>query len=192
LVYLRARYYDPSTGRFLAQDPLGFTGSGVNLYAYVSNDPVNASDPSGLWGVASAPGMGGASLAGRQACGGTTRLVDDELAGGGGGGPISIAVPADPSLGGLGDALIAGAKAFGAVGSGIISILNSDAGPEVHQASPTLLPRSGERPYMPPKQKGNPPFVRDPGGGFIDQEAISGSEERSTCWSTLGCPTQGW
>ncbi|MEQ1619520.1 MAG: RHS repeat-associated core domain-containing protein [Gemmatimonas sp.] len=36
-----------SLGRFLQTDPVGF-GGGMNLYAYVGNDPVNATDPSGL------------------------------------------------------------------------------------------------------------------------------------------------
>jgi RHS repeat-associated protein len=52
LYYLRARYYDPATGRFLGQDPLmGSTGNPQlqNRYAYVNNNPVNAVDPSGLW-----------------------------------------------------------------------------------------------------------------------------------------------
>jgi RHS repeat-associated protein len=41
----RARYYDPTVGRFLSEDPIFDTGS---LYAYVGNDPVNWSDPTGL------------------------------------------------------------------------------------------------------------------------------------------------
>jgi RHS repeat-associated protein len=47
LYYYRARYYDPTTGRFLSEDPIGFMGGDVNLYAYVVNNPVNLSDPSG-------------------------------------------------------------------------------------------------------------------------------------------------
>ncbi len=43
------RYYDPSTGRYITADPIGLDG-GMNLYAYVQNDPVNAVDPKGLHG----------------------------------------------------------------------------------------------------------------------------------------------
>ena len=44
LEYLRARYYDSAIGRFLSKDPL----PGGNPYAYVGNNPVNFTDPSGL------------------------------------------------------------------------------------------------------------------------------------------------
>jgi RHS repeat-associated protein len=47
--YMRARYYDPEVGRFISEDPLGFDGGDVNLYAYTSNNPVMFSDPLGLW-----------------------------------------------------------------------------------------------------------------------------------------------
>jgi RHS repeat-associated protein len=49
LQYNRSRYYDPATGRWTSQDPLGFDGSDANLYRYVANNPMNATDPSGLF-----------------------------------------------------------------------------------------------------------------------------------------------
>ena len=48
LYFYRARYYDPATGRFLKQDPLGFAAGDPNLYRYVLNNPVKFTDPSGL------------------------------------------------------------------------------------------------------------------------------------------------
>ncbi len=45
--YYRARYYDPSSGRFLSEDTIGFSGGDSNLYRYVANSPTNATDPSG-------------------------------------------------------------------------------------------------------------------------------------------------
>jgi len=47
--YMRARYYDPEVGRFVSEDPIGFEGGDVNLYAYVQNNPVMFVDPSGLF-----------------------------------------------------------------------------------------------------------------------------------------------
>ncbi len=41
------RYYDPETGRYISADPIGLAG-GMNLYAYVENNPVNRIDPFGL------------------------------------------------------------------------------------------------------------------------------------------------
>lgn len=41
------RYYNPMTGRYLTPDPIGLEG-GINLWAYVLNNPVNWVDPIGL------------------------------------------------------------------------------------------------------------------------------------------------
>jgi RHS repeat-associated protein len=48
LYYYRARYYNPSTGRFLSEDPLGLAGSGPNFYGYVGGNPLRYRDPFGL------------------------------------------------------------------------------------------------------------------------------------------------
>jgi hypothetical protein len=40
--------YDPSVGRWLEQDPIGFSAGDMNLYRYVGNSPTNATDPSGM------------------------------------------------------------------------------------------------------------------------------------------------
>jgi RHS repeat-associated protein len=45
--YYRARYYSPTLQRFISEDPMEFAGGDINLYAYVSNDPVSYVDPSG-------------------------------------------------------------------------------------------------------------------------------------------------
>ncbi len=69
--FMQARYYDPVIGRFLSNDPVGFSVDRPQMfgrYTYVGNDPLNATDPTGeiietLWdaanvvaGVASAVG----------------------------------------------------------------------------------------------------------------------------------------
>ncbi|XZE46978.1 RHS repeat domain-containing protein [Pirellulaceae bacterium SH467] len=46
--YNRARWYDPQTGRWLSQDPIGFAAGDSNLYRYVGNSPTYWIDPSGL------------------------------------------------------------------------------------------------------------------------------------------------
>lgn len=47
LTHRRNRQYDPETGRFTQEDPIGLAG-GLNLYGFANGDPVNFSDPFGL------------------------------------------------------------------------------------------------------------------------------------------------
>ena len=42
------RWYDPPTGGWLSEDPIGFGAGDMNLYRYAGNNPVNNVDPSGL------------------------------------------------------------------------------------------------------------------------------------------------
>jgi RHS repeat-associated protein len=51
--YNRARYYDPSVGRFTGEDRIRFAGS-VDFYSYAKNNPITFDDPFGL-----APNCGG-------------------------------------------------------------------------------------------------------------------------------------
>ena len=46
LYFMRARYYDPETGRFINKDPIGYAG-GINLYTYVGNNLINWIDKDG-------------------------------------------------------------------------------------------------------------------------------------------------
>jgi RHS repeat-associated protein len=48
LLAAQNRWYDPKTGRWIAQDPIGFDGGQTDLSQYVGNNPTNATDPSGL------------------------------------------------------------------------------------------------------------------------------------------------
>jgi len=59
-LYYRARYYDPSAGRFASEDPIRWDG-GINLYEYSRNKPVQLRDPLGR-----APASPGVSSCGRR------------------------------------------------------------------------------------------------------------------------------
>ncbi|MHB8388942.1 MAG: RHS repeat-associated core domain-containing protein [Acidobacteriaceae bacterium] len=47
LYYNRARYYSPTTGRFVSSDPIGLAG-GLNTYSYTDDNPLRYIDPLGL------------------------------------------------------------------------------------------------------------------------------------------------
>ena len=47
LIHMNGRVYDPSVGRFISADPI----EGGNRYAYVYNNPLNGTDPTGFWGL---------------------------------------------------------------------------------------------------------------------------------------------
>lgn len=47
LLYRRNPYYNPQTGRFTQEDPIGLAG-GMNVYGFAAGDPASYSDPFGL------------------------------------------------------------------------------------------------------------------------------------------------
>ena len=51
--FYRARYYRPTIGRFVSQDPLGHS-AGINLYSYADNSPINKLDPLGTLPIGTA------------------------------------------------------------------------------------------------------------------------------------------
>ena len=50
-VYMRARYYEPSSGRFVSEEP---AECGLNYYTYASDDPLNRTDTTGKYDESSA------------------------------------------------------------------------------------------------------------------------------------------
>ncbi|MET0103243.1 MAG: RHS repeat-associated core domain-containing protein, partial [Sedimenticola sp.] len=52
LIHMNGRVYDPELGRFLSADPtmqFPYSTQGYNRYAYVQNNPLKYTDPSGYW-----------------------------------------------------------------------------------------------------------------------------------------------
>jgi RHS repeat-associated protein len=45
LQYNRIRHFDPTIGRWINDEPVGYEAGDVNLYRYVGNAPCNVSDP---------------------------------------------------------------------------------------------------------------------------------------------------
>ena len=82
LYYYRARYYHPTLQRFISEDPLGFGGGDINLYAYAGNDPLGYTDPSGFARKDNPRGPGGPGSPGGPASPGNphpTRQCGDFL-----------------------------------------------------------------------------------------------------------------
>ena len=85
LYYYRSRYYDPTIGRFLQKDPIGFVG-GINVYIYVMQRPTSLIDPLGFLefslGVGGALGIFDVNWNSANPLKTTVNLVTPQLGGG--------------------------------------------------------------------------------------------------------------
>ena len=119
LYYMRARYYDPQTGRFISQDPLGFDGGDVNLYIYAANNPVLLIDPNGEFNwVGAGIGLFSGAISGFAAgakAGNIKAGILGGLAGAAAGTVVGLALPSASS--GVGAAI--GGAIAGAFGGGV-------------------------------------------------------------------------
>jgi len=105
-----ARFYDPSNGRFINRDPLGYAG-GINLYNYTGNRGINGIDPLGLdsWTA-----FGAGVAVGCGAIGYVIGAVMGANAGGDAGGLLGTAV--EPGVGTVVGAVV-GASTGACVGA---------------------------------------------------------------------------
>jgi RHS repeat-associated protein len=55
LNYANARWYNPSTGTWVTEDPIGFSSGQTNFHEAVNNNPTNETDATGLLGLATPP-----------------------------------------------------------------------------------------------------------------------------------------
>ena len=76
--YYKARVYLPHLGIFAQTDPIGH-GGGINLYAYTGNDPINLTDPMGLFTGSNIPGKGAVGMA--NGCAGDCTAFNAQQAG---------------------------------------------------------------------------------------------------------------
>jgi len=83
LYYLRARYYNPNTGRFMSRDPLAGKAkdpASLHKYLYANGDPVNAMDPTGKGTLLEAAGLTAQALVlGLQIGCGAVTIIDSAV-----------------------------------------------------------------------------------------------------------------
>ena len=76
MYHYKARIYSPTLGRFLQTDPIGYDDQ-INLYAYVGNDPVNGTDPSGENAIIAVAKFGSRAWKYRKIEGGLKRAASE-------------------------------------------------------------------------------------------------------------------
>ncbi|REJ70396.1 MAG: RHS repeat-associated core domain-containing protein, partial [Planctomycetota bacterium] len=132
------RWYDPVTGRWASEDPIGFAAGDANLYRYVGNFSTGATDPEGeFWGTIGGAIVGG--IVGGAVSIGSSLLFEGELpsgadlagavtAGAVSGAIVGGVLTADPTVGAaIAVGAVAGA-AGGATGSVVRQSLDDRPG----------------------------------------------------------------
>jgi len=138
-LYMRARYYDPQTGRFTQEDPIGLDG-GVNLYGFADGDPVSYSDPYGLAATDQCPPNCDGSDAAWAAVGATI----GGFFGGGGGAALGLACgPGAPACSIAGG--VAGAVQGAALGA-TVGVATNNALRSFGEVFAAVSSTSGENP----------------------------------------------
>ena len=90
--YMHARFYGSSIGRFMRPDPINGNPANPqswNLYAYVRNNPVNATDPTGLFYISSSSMKNIMAMFGGTSGMGSETATNQTTVGGGGSAPAS-------------------------------------------------------------------------------------------------------
>ena len=136
LIFLRARYYDPATGRFISKDPvrgIATLPQTLNPYTYAVNNPIRYTDPSGeIIPLLVAGGVVGGVIGGSlYAITHTNNFSWGGLGGAMVGGAIagSIGVIAAPIAGSLASASVLGLSSTGLLATaGLIPLINASAG----------------------------------------------------------------
>jgi hypothetical protein len=176
---MRARYYDPAIGRFLSEDPIGFEGGDMNLYAYVGGSPIMFTDPSGLWSVSLEGYLGIGGGVNVAYANGTLEIVGKLGVGIGGGLALDPAGLPSPHASPIGSGLIARTSTDASLGIGL--------GPVTAEASVGLV--SGNAVTTP--QGGG--FVRSTFPSFsIDGGASLGIKAGAVYGVEIGSYSNNW